>query len=265
MNRIQAQIAPLRRIRVTTAHGRMSARTNNFPPPAGAPTVLLVHGLVISRRYMVPIAQQLAALCRVYALDLPGYGESEKPPRVPSLRESADAVAVFMDALDIPSAHLLGNSYGCQVAVEFAVRHPRRLQRLILQGPTVNPHQRHFWAQLGLWLADLRYEPLWLNVLMARDWCAAGLRRGIGTIHNALGDRIEAKLPVIQAPTLVVRGGKDPKIPQDWAEEATALFPRGQLRVIPGYGHCLIYTAPLELMRVIAPFLELRPRPDSAL
>lgn len=257
MNPIDAQTAPLRRIQVETASGRMHARTNNFKPPAGSSTVLLVHGLVISSRYMVPIAERLAARCRVYAIDLPGYGESEKPRHAPNLAAAADAVADFMDALGIPAAHLLGNSYGCQVAAEFAVRHPRRLRRLILQGPTINPHERSFWTQLALWLMDLRFEPLWLNVLMSRDWLAAGIGRGMDTIRNALADRIEAKLPAIQAPTLIVRGGNDPKIPDYWAREAAALLPAGELRVIPGYGHCLIYTAPLELMRVIGPFLEL--------
>jgi 2-hydroxy-6-oxonona-2,4-dienedioate hydrolase len=262
MGTIKGQTAPLRRIRVATASGWLHARTNNFPAPAGSPTVLLVHGLVISSRYMVPIAERLAARCRVYAVDLPGYGGSAKPRRAPSLPAAADAIADFMDALGIPTAHLLGNSYGCQVAAEFAVRHPRRLRRLILQGPTINPHERGFWTQLGLWLADLRYEPLWLNVLMGRDWLAAGLDRGVGTIRNALADRIEAKLPAIRAPTLVIRGGNDPKIPAYWAREAAALLPAGELRVIPGYGHCLIYTAPLELMRVIGPFLELEPGSD---
>jgi 2-hydroxy-6-oxonona-2,4-dienedioate hydrolase len=257
MEPIEGQTAPLRRIRVATASGRMHARTNNFPPTAGSPTILLVHGLVISSRYMVPIAERLAARCRVYAMDLPGYGQSDKPPRAPSLPAAADAIADFMDALDIPAAHVLGNSYGCQVAAEFAVRHPDRLQRLILQGPTINPHERGFWTQLGLWLKDLRYEPLGLSVLMSRDWLAAGLGRGLDTIRSALADRIEAKLPAIRAPTLIVRGGNDPKIPAYWAREAAALLPAGELRVIPGYGHCLIYTAPLELMRVIGPFLGL--------
>jgi pimeloyl-ACP methyl ester carboxylesterase len=253
----EGRTAPLRRIRVATACGQMHARTNNFPPPAEAATVLLVHGLVISSRYMVPIAERLAARCRVYAVDLPGYGGSAKPPRTPTIAEAADALAAFMDALDLGAAHVLGNSYGCQVAAEFAVRHPERVRRLVLQGPTINPHERGLWTQLALWLKDLRYEPLGLNLLMARDWWAAGLDLGIGTIREALADRIEAKLPAIRAPTLIVRGGRDPKIPQYWAEEAAALLPDGQLRVVPGYGHCLIYTAPLELMRVIGPFLDL--------
>jgi len=251
------QTAPLRSIRVETALARLHARTNNFSPRPGSPTVLLIHGLVISSRYMIPIARRLAPLCRVYALDLPGYGESEKPPHAPSLPEAADAVAAFMDALGISSAHLLGNSYGCQVCAEFAVRHPERLQRLILQGPTVNPHERGFWRQLWPWLKNARHEPFSLALIMYRDGYAAGMRRSIETVRNALADRIEDKLPRIEAPTLIVRGANDPQVPQSWAEEAARLLPHGELKVVPGYGHCLVYTAPLELRRVIVPFLRL--------
>ena len=44
------------------------------------PAVVLVHGLVVSSRYMLPVAEQLAPYYRVYAPDLPGFGKSAKPP-----------------------------------------------------------------------------------------------------------------------------------------------------------------------------------------
>jgi pimeloyl-ACP methyl ester carboxylesterase len=75
----------LRSIWVKTALGCLHVRTNNFAPGTEISTVLLVHGLVISSRYMMPIARQLAPWGRVYAVDLPGYGESEKPGRAPSV------------------------------------------------------------------------------------------------------------------------------------------------------------------------------------
>jgi hypothetical protein len=44
--------------------------------------------------------------------------------------------------------------------------------------------------------------------------------------------------------------------PQHWAEEVTRLLPSGQLKVIPGGPHTLVYTMPLELVRVVRPFLD---------
>ncbi|WP_446377124.1 alpha/beta fold hydrolase [Coleofasciculus sp. E2-BRE-01] len=60
----------------------------------------------------------------------------------------------------------------------------------------------------------------------------------------------------MQVPTLVVRGGKDPLVPPYWAEEVVELLPQAQLAVIPGGGHTLNYSAPLELSRVTKAFLE---------
>ena len=69
-------------------------------------------------------------------------------------------------------------------------------------------------------------------------------------------DRIEEKLPHVRVPALVVRGSKDPIVPQRWAEEVARLLPMGRLVVVPGAPHTLVYDAPLELARVVRPFLS---------
>lgn len=89
-----------------TRFGRMYARVGE-PEEGSHPAVILVHGLVISSRYMVPTAERLAPWCRVFAVDLPGYGKSEKPHRILSLSELADALADWMDQEKVPSAHLV--------------------------------------------------------------------------------------------------------------------------------------------------------------
>jgi 2-hydroxy-6-oxonona-2,4-dienedioate hydrolase len=79
-----------------TIHYRaVSAAADEFP------VVFLIHGLIVSSRYMVPTAERLAPFCRVYAPDLPGYGKSYKPGKVLTLSELADALADWMDALEM--------------------------------------------------------------------------------------------------------------------------------------------------------------------
>jgi pimeloyl-ACP methyl ester carboxylesterase len=62
---------------------RMHARVFGEAAPGG-PSVILVHGLVVSGRYMVPAAERLAHDRRVFVPDLPGFGLSESPPRASS-------------------------------------------------------------------------------------------------------------------------------------------------------------------------------------
>ena len=87
--------------------------------------VILIHGLVIASRYMLPTARHLAPLSWVYAVDLPGYGWSDKPCSAFTLPELVDSVAEWMKTLSIQRAHFTANSFGCQVLSHLAVRHPR--------------------------------------------------------------------------------------------------------------------------------------------
>ena len=233
-------------------HARVSAE----PAPADAPAVVLVHGMSVSSRYLVPTAERLAPDYPVYAPDLPGFGLSAKPRHVLDVPELADALAAWMEAAGLGRAALLGNSFGCQIIADLAARHPERVERLVLQGPTIPPGERTVPWQLLRWFQNSPLEPTSLSFVVARDYLDCGLRRLVETLRVALRDRIEEKLPRVRAPVLVVRGGRDVMCPQGWAEEVTRRVPDGRLRVIPGGSHTLVYAAPLELVRVVRPFLN---------
>jgi pimeloyl-ACP methyl ester carboxylesterase len=117
----------------------LHARVSVNATPAGRPAVVLVHGLTVSSLDMLPTAERLAALCPVYAPGLPGCGESEKPKHALSVPELADVLAAWMQVIGLARAVLIGNSLGCQVAVDGAVHHPEQVEGLVLIGPTVDP------------------------------------------------------------------------------------------------------------------------------
>lgn len=233
-------------------HARVSVETL----PENAIAIVLVHGFVISSRNMVPTAELLAADYRVYAPDLPGYGESEKPGYQLSLSDLADVLCRWMDEMGIDRATLLGNSFGCQIIVEFALRHRDRIERAILQGPTIDRHARTLEQQIWRLLKDAPYEKASQLPIQIYDFWRAGFDLIAHTLNLTLSDAIEKKLPYVEIPTLVVRGKEDPLVPQQWAEEVVELLPKGNLAVIPGGGHTLNYSAPLELVRVTKAFIN---------
>ena len=63
-----------------------------------------------------------------------------------------------MDAEKVERASLIGNSLGCQILAEFCLRHPGHADRVVLQGPTVNPRERGFWIQLWRQMQNSRRE-----------------------------------------------------------------------------------------------------------
>jgi 2-hydroxy-6-oxonona-2,4-dienedioate hydrolase len=120
-----------------------------------------------------------------------------------------------------------------------------------------DPRERRSWFwQFVRWRQNQRYNPRSLGPVTHADYRKCHLRRLYRTFRYQLRDRLEDKLPRIQAPVLVVLGSRDPICNQRWCEEVVRLLPQGRLVVIPGVAHTLVYTAPLELVRVARPFLD---------
>lgn len=139
--------------RHTHVPGRsMHAQVSVDTVPDDRLPVILVHGLGMSSRYMIPIARHLAPLLRVYAPDLPGFGLSEKPRRAFTVRELADALAAWMHAVGVKRAAFVGNSLGCEVLLELALVHPQLVDRLVLQGP--RPIRKHVASSGKLWASS---------------------------------------------------------------------------------------------------------------
>jgi 2-hydroxy-6-oxonona-2,4-dienedioate hydrolase len=161
-----------------------------------------------------------------------------------------------MERVGLERAALVGNSMGCQIIADLAVRHPERVERAVLQGPTMDPRARTIPRLVGRFLLDAPREPLSLLPIELLDYLSAGTRRAWRTLRYALEDRIEEKLPRMGVPTLVVRGSRDPIAPQRWAEEATRLLPKGRLAVIPGAAHTANYGWAAEFARTVHEFLD---------
>ena len=225
------------------------------PVPSEEPVFVLVHGLVVSSRYMIPTGRELAARYRVYLPDLPGFGKSSKPTRTLTLPELADALAALLGVLGLRRATLVGNSLGCQVIAHLAIRHPEQLERAVLVGPTMDPQARTAPQEIIRWLLNATREPISLFPIVARDYLDTGFRRFVETLRYALHDRIEEHLPSLCVPTLIVRGAFDTIVPQPWAEEATRLLPQGRLVIIPGAAHDVNYNHPVQLVQAIRKFL----------
>jgi 2-hydroxy-6-oxonona-2,4-dienedioate hydrolase len=234
----------------------MHARVSVDLAPARSLPIVLVHGIGVASRFMVPAAEVLAPYHRVYAPDLPGFGESDKPAHILNVVELTDALADWTRAIGVGSAAFLGNSFGCQIVVDLAVRYPELVERVVLQGPTMDPKARTAWQQITRLLRNSRREPLSHGLISAREYPRCGLHRLLKTFRYALEDHIEEKLPHMRVPALVVRGSKDPIVPQPWAEEVAKLVPMGELAIVPNAPHTVVYDAPLELARVVLPFLS---------
>lgn len=108
---------------------------------AGAPWVVLVHGNVSSSAFWLPLMQALASDYHVVAPDLRGYGETESRAvdATRGVRDWADDLHAFTQALGIDSAHFMGWSMGGGVVMQYLLDHPSSVASLTLQAP-VSPY-----------------------------------------------------------------------------------------------------------------------------
>jgi 2-hydroxy-6-oxonona-2,4-dienedioate hydrolase len=226
--------------------------------------IVLVHGLGLSGRYMLPLAAHLAADHPVFLPDLPGFGDSSHPAGVLDVPGLADGLAAWLDAMDLRRPALLGNSFGCQVIIDLAARHPERIGCAILQGPTAPAVERTWLMQSVRWRQNQPFNPPSLGPVTWGDYRKCGWIRLFRTFHYSLRDPVEGKLPKVTCPALVVRGTKDPICRAAWAEYVAHHLPLGRLALIPDVAHTLCYTAPAKLADVARTFLAELARAEPA-
>ena len=242
--------------RTLTIDGQRLHIRQRLTDTAATPYVLL-HGLAVSHRYLMPTARRLGP-GSVYVPDLAGFGLSSKPAAVLNVAEHADLVAALLDTLGTAPVALLGNSFGCQIAVELALRRPDLVAALILVGPTTDPAAATAWGQAGRLLRDLPHEDWRQTPILAADIRDAGPRRILTTLRYAVTDDLDAKLPAVRVPTLLIRGSRDRIAPQPWLDRVARRVPHASTLTIDGAAHNVVTTAGIETAAAVNSFIAPR-------
>jgi 2-hydroxy-6-oxonona-2,4-dienedioate hydrolase len=229
------------------------------PDSAGKPPLALVHGLGVSSRYLLPTAELLLSDFAVFAPDLPGFGRSERPAEPLDVGGLADSLGDWLRTMRIERPTLLANSFGCQVIVDLALRKPEAAARLVLVGPTVDRHARTAARQIIGLLRDSLAEPLSLDLLVAREYLAAGPLRIWRTGQAALADRIEDKVSLLEQPVLVVRGERDGFVSERWARELAARAKHGSYTRVADAAHAVNFNSPDALAALVRRFALVEP------
>jgi pimeloyl-ACP methyl ester carboxylesterase len=218
------------------------------------PTLVLVHGLGGSSEIdWGNSIVQLSRKYRVLALDLPGFGKSDKPENLSySIRMQEDYLVRFLDALNVKKAHLMGVSMGGWVVAKTTIDHPERVERLVLVDsagvrfdplPTVEmltPGENE--ADLESFMRLIFFKPPKFPAPIARDFINRA-REGEWVIRKtaaamfSMDDVLDGKLGRITAPTLILWGKQDALLPLLSGEKFQAEMPDANFVVFDNCGH----------------------------
>ena len=246
--------------------------------------VVLIHGFGSSIYTWKDVIRVLAERHDVVALDLPGFGESDRPANL-SLEDLPRAVIGLMQRLGIARAALVGSSLGGATAAIVAVTAPERVSRLVLidaAGFNMDPEARPgmvrlttSWAAplLGLLpgkrliveqsLRQVFHDDALVTPERVSEYLAPAQRPGTFAALRSLGasfgvrpSRVAEALAGIQAPTLVIWGDDDRWIPLAHADRFVAAIAGARKVVVPACGHLPQEEKPAEVARLLLEFLD---------
>ncbi len=238
---------------------------------AGAAPLLLLHAWGESRRCFDRLLPGLAGF-RVYAPDLRGQGEADKPVGGYSLAEQAEDAAAILDAAGVETAFVLGSSSGGYVAQELAAVHPGRVAGLVLVGSPLSLQGLPAFAEEVDRLADpidedwVRSSLSWFTLHQpVPDWYLEervrdGVRMPAHVWKKILAGLTAAAPPTeagaIRTPTLILYGGQDDLLPRQDQEVLASRIPGAVLKVYPDAGHLVLWECPDRVAADAAAFLR---------
>jgi pimeloyl-ACP methyl ester carboxylesterase len=217
--------------------------------------VVLVHGLAVSHRYLVPTALVLARRHPVYLPDLPGFGLTDRPVRAYGVAGHARHLGRWLDEVGLAGVCMLGHSFGAEVAAAVAAARPDRVAALALGGPTSDPAARSRTGQVLRFLRNLAGEDPRQAAILWRDVRDAGPRRVWATIGHSVNHRIENTLSGVRVPLLVFGGAHDRISPLPWRRHLASLVPGGREVTVPGAAHNAATTAGEHVAAAVGEFL----------
>lgn len=259
----------------------MHYRTGGEGPP-----MVFLHGIgldaaTVSWRHALPA---LATERTVYAPDLPGHGDSDKPDRAYTTDYYLETVAEFIDALGIEEPAVAGLSMGGALALGYTLD-GGPVERLVLvdsYGLGADAYWRT--AASGVLQTPLLGNMLWQGVDSSQPAIRTSLRSmGVGEPPQQLVEDVDNvvdrqtvramrrwqrsefrwsgfrtdysdRLDEIDVPTMLVHGASDPLLPRRWSEQAAGTLSDSTLRIFEECGHCPPRERPERFNRAVQAF-----------
>ncbi len=212
--------------------------------------LLLLHGWGTDLSAFAPVHSHLETSFRVYALDFPGFGQSDPPPTAWGTQEYADFVRQFLKELRMTNPVVIGHSFGGRIAIRLASAEAIP-QMILVDSAGIRPHRNwKYVLKVALYksiksvvttlpVVNTYSEPIlerFRKMSGSKDYQqASGVMRK--TFINVVNEDLRHLLPHIQAPTLLIWGEHDQATPVNDGKLMEQLIPDAGLVVLKHAGH----------------------------
>jgi pimeloyl-ACP methyl ester carboxylesterase len=231
----------------------------------GEPLVVIHGGGGDARTWRDNIVE-LSEKYTVYAPDLPGYGGSQPLDGKYYIPELSAFLGSFANNLGLDRFYLMGHSMGGGVALDYALKSPQKIKKLVLVSSLCLGREIAFWVPAFLRSIGL----LTISILKGIKWMAERLNPAefilpLSPASVTIGGNIttlrqqsvvlENRLSEIAVPTLLVWGSRDPIVPVKHAYQAAKVIPDCHVKVFEKRGHNVHRDALEEFSSTLTGFL----------
>ena len=252
----------------------------------GKEVLLLLHGNFASWRWWQPLLRNTPRGYRVYAPDMRGCGDTDRPEEGYTIAQHADDLDQLIGALRLKRLHLVGHSLGGCVALDYALNNPRRIKTLTLVAPapaegasvvqassngydmSCSSTMRSAFRlseRLGTYRRAMEKA---LSRLMAPDRIGCdfealvddavrmSLDAAVGHIETLNCWDVRNLIGELNLPVLIIGGRNDHLISPEALEKAAEKFPNGRLIMWPGMGHSPQLEQPARFNKILINFIR---------
>ncbi len=226
----------------------------------GHDTIVFLHGWGGSAKSLRGLAEILSPGAKKILIDLPGFGESDHPPRTWGVGEYTKFVGEFIDQMGFGDVTVIGHSFGATIALGLASSHHKNIRKVVLCAPSFRRAQKpapSFLSSIAKPVFDK--FPLVKRGVYAVFYPHSDYMRFPHLQENFKKILYEDSSEVaknIKIPTLIVWGSEDIDTPLDDAHLLHSLIPHSQIEIYQGHTHGLPVKYPEVIGEKINKFLS---------
>jgi pimeloyl-ACP methyl ester carboxylesterase len=262
----------------------LAGRRTHFVERGEGKPLLLLHGFNLDLHTWMKNLDQLAAHFKVYAPDLWGQGYSTRQPLDYGYDLFEEQLRLFMEALEIPKASLVGHSMGGGTSIVFSLKNPEKVDKLILTDSTGIPTELPFRAKVfrlkGVAeflmsrntdrVRRMNMEDVWIynsesmtdddynnfvRYQKVQDTTEALLSILRKDFFNTLEEQIQ-ELGWLYIPTLIIWGREDVSLPVNCGQTMHGLMSGSKLKILDNAGHLANFDQPDQFNELVIDFLN---------
>jgi len=240
----------------------------------GSP-VILIHGWMASSNYWEKAFNPLSRFGRVFSLDLPGYGKSERQEGggygISDLVKYLDR---YIDKMGLEKVHLVGHSMGGIVAIQYALLHPEKVEKMVLVSSPFYPRpatlslkllripllgRAIFWAGKGpigrFYLKRAFFNEEKMEEIFMEDLERVSYRVMLSSMKSIQSIDLREKISDLKQPVLIIWGKEDRQVPVSVGKELQKGIKGSRLVIFDRCGHCPMVEWPQRFCHEVKTFL----------